>query len=506
MKKRIWTIIVCMLLITTILPITGTILAGDEGNPEIEDETSNWCVEVVDDEGNTGRYTSIDLDSFGFPHISYCREDNGGYVKYAYWNGAVWIIKTIDVGLDENFGNVLTTSIAIDSKDCPHIVYSKPPDMLKYAHWDGFTWNYSTIYTGQGIYGSVGIALDTNDNPHVSYCNGIGSFLLRYAYWNGTKWINEVVDNRKYSGFHNSISLDSKDCAHIAYTDANHKTVEYAYRDSLTSEWDLETVDMEFFGLPMYPAIDIDSKDCPHIGYYDSGYNNLMYAYKEESSSIWNTETIISNKQVGRSYSLAISDRDYPYLMYQNIDLRDLNLIYWNGTNWVNETIDSEGMVGCCSDIILDSHDIAFISYRDEGAGDLKFAFENKAPDAPSITGPPSGKVGKEFQYVFTALDLNNHDVKYYIDWGDESNSGWIGPFNSSEEITRSHTWDGEGTYTIKSKAKDIFNAESGWATLEVSMPKSRQYIDTPFIRFLEKHLQIFPILRNIIKLKWKMN
>ena len=41
MKKRIWTIIVCMLLISTILPIAGTVLAGDEENPEIEDEEDN---------------------------------------------------------------------------------------------------------------------------------------------------------------------------------------------------------------------------------------------------------------------------------------------------------------------------------------------------------------------------------------------------------------------------------------------------------------------------------
>ena len=41
MKKRILGIFVCMLLIITILPMTGTVMAGDEENPEIEDEAGD---------------------------------------------------------------------------------------------------------------------------------------------------------------------------------------------------------------------------------------------------------------------------------------------------------------------------------------------------------------------------------------------------------------------------------------------------------------------------------
>lgn len=50
MKKKIVGIYVCMLLITTILPITGTVIAGDEENPEIEDEAGDRffsCLDVI---------------------------------------------------------------------------------------------------------------------------------------------------------------------------------------------------------------------------------------------------------------------------------------------------------------------------------------------------------------------------------------------------------------------------------------------------------------------------
>ena len=41
MQKKIICILVSMLLISTTLPIAGTVLAGDEENPEIEDETGD---------------------------------------------------------------------------------------------------------------------------------------------------------------------------------------------------------------------------------------------------------------------------------------------------------------------------------------------------------------------------------------------------------------------------------------------------------------------------------
>jgi len=464
-------------------------------------ETSNWWTEIVDDEGVTGKYTSIDLDSNGYPHISYCREDNKGYVKYAYWNGADWNIYTIDEGLDDTYGNVLTTSIAIDSNDFPHIVYEKPHDIIKYAYWNGNSWEYTTVYEGQGILGSVGIALDSNDLPHVSYCDGIGSFFLRYAHVVDSKWVNEIVDNSKYSGFHNSISIDSDDGVHIAYSNINEKEIRYAYKDDLTLQWKLETVDNDIFDTPNYPAIDIDSQNRPHIGYYDAGvgYNYLKYAYKDSSSSNWAVETIISDKQVGFSYSLAISSQDDPYLMYQNIESKDLELIYWKETEWITEIIDFKGMVGCCSNIVLAPHEIPFISYRDEEFGNLKFAFKNISPKAPSIDGPLKEKIGKEIEYTFFSSDLNNHPIEYRIDWGDNTGELQIGPFPSGEAVNANHTWSEKGDYTIRVKAIDVYNAESEWSTLQVSMPKSKEFTH-PFIRFFQNHPYLFPLIRILLR------
>ena len=55
-------------------------------------------------------------------------------------------------------------------------------------------------------------------------------------------------------------------------------------------------------------------------------------------------------------------------------------------------------------------------------------------------------------------------------------------------------------------KAKDVFDEESDWGTLEVSMPKSKAINTMPlFLRFLEnffeRYLNAFPILRQLLGL-----
>jgi len=128
---------------------------------------------------------------------------------------------------------------------------------------------------------------------------------------------------------------------------------------------------------------------------------------------------------------------------------------------------------------------------------------ENEAPTAPDIDGPTSGTVGTEYEYTFTAVDPDGDDIFLWIEWGDGTveQDGWIGPYNSGEEITVSHTWSEQGTYTIGAKAKDVFDTESEWGTLEVKMPVNQQSSNSLFLRFLERFPNAFPILRLFLKL-----
>jgi len=105
-------------------------------------------------------------------------------------------------------------------------------------------------------------------------------------------------------------------------------------------------------------------------------------------------------------------------------------------------------------------------------------------PGKPTISGSSSGKIGKEYTYVVSAVDPDGSDLSYYIDWGDGSFSGWTGTISSGESLNVSHTWNEKGIYIIKAKAKNTEGIESEWSDpLEVSMPKSK-----PLPLFLEAH------------------
>ncbi len=59
----------------------------------------------------------------------------------------------------------------------------------------------------------------------------------------------------------------------------------------------------------------------------------------------------------------------------------------------------------------------------------------------------------------------------YFWEWGDGTNSGWIGPYISGKTITVSHSWAARGVYFIRVKAKDVYGYESSWSnTLKVSI------------------------------------
>ena len=95
----------------------------------------------------------------------------------------------------------------------------------------------------------------------------------------------------------------------------------------------------------------------------------------------------------------------------------------------------------------------------------------NTAPAKPTITGPAKGKPGVTYEYTIKAIDAEGQQVSYFVDWGDGNSTGWLGPYDSGEQIIVNHTWQTKETFTVKAKAKDSIGAESEWATLAVKIP-----------------------------------
>ena len=81
-----------------------------------------------------------------------------------------WSIQTVD----EN-GDGFWLSMALDSKDNPHLCYIdyvdgyyRNPTYLTYASWNGSNWLIQNVTYSSHV-GDVNLALDSNNNPHVAY-------------------------------------------------------------------------------------------------------------------------------------------------------------------------------------------------------------------------------------------------------------------------------------------------------------------------------------------------
>ena len=109
----------------------------------------------------------------------------------------------------------------------------------------------------------------------------------------------------------------------------------------------------------------------------------------------------------------------------------------------------------------------------------------NCPPTPPIISGPKSGKIKIEYKYNITLFDPNNDSMYLRVDWGDGAPGPWQGLYESYTIITFNHTWYQKGTFTIRVQAKDIYDAESDWAILTVTMPKIRT-IKLSYLQFLE--------------------
>jgi len=127
---------------------------------------------------------------------------------------------------------------------------------------------------------------------------------------------------------------------------------------------------------------------------------------------------------------------------------------------------------------------------------------DNQPPEIPIVpSGPSNVKAGETCTYTSITTDSEGDKIFYKFDWGDGSYSGWMGPYASGEMGSASHKWDNKGSYEIKVKAKDEHGDESDWSDpLSVRMPKNKQYINTPFLNFLQNFLENHPLIYQLLQ------
>jgi len=94
------------------------------------------------------------------------------------------------------------------------------------------------------------------------------------------------------------------------------------------------------------------------------------------------------------------------------------------------------------------------------------YIFISAKPTAPlQPSGPEYGSILNEYIYKTISYHPNDYQISYLWDWGDGTQSSWLGPFESGAIIEGSHIWNEEGNYNIKVKAKCENCPISGWSS-----------------------------------------
>ena len=126
----------------------------------------------------------------------------------------------------------------------------------------------------------------------------------------------------------------------------------------------------------------------------------------------------------------------------------------------------------------------------------------NNPPAQPAIPeGRSQGKIRIEHTYSSTTNDMDNDALYYFFSWGDGFDSGWLGPYNSGEEVKASHTWVEQDSYEISVIVQDDNGTKSNWSDpLQVTMPFTLMSPFSGMIQWLfHMFPHAFPIMRHLL-------
>jgi hypothetical protein len=157
---------------------------------------------------------------------------------------------------------------------------------------------------------------------------------------------------------------------------------------------------------------------------------------------------------------------------------------------------------GISTYINTDMDEIDYITveeFQPFGDPSLAIAGKSEPPEKPETPdGETSGNVNVEYTYTTSTTDPNGDQIYYYFSWGDDTTSRWVGPYESGEIGEASHTWENQGNYEIKVKAKDEHGVQSEWSDpLPIEMPRNKSFNFNYLLEWLfERFPNVFPILR----------
>ena len=236
------------------LTITGTGFQDmADRNVSYDGVNHQWAATNLDMSDQAGRWNAIDIDSNGHIHVVQIKDGNYE-IRHSVNDGTGWNSVKIN-----DCGNTYCWDIhmVIDDNDHIHLAYTTYTswaETLVYMNYDGTTWTDNTV-SSSAHFGPIGIAVDSNNHPHISYAlNGADQCGngLRIASYTGTGWSHSNVDSGSNRGCESAIVIDESDNIYIAYQDRSASKLKIATDKS--GSWDTYLVDTGTSPSQLYPG------------------------------------------------------------------------------------------------------------------------------------------------------------------------------------------------------------------------------------------------------------
>ncbi|OGS22446.1 MAG: hypothetical protein A2252_01250 [Elusimicrobia bacterium RIFOXYA2_FULL_39_19] len=378
-----------------------------------KDESNNWSVissspnaynspftfETVDGAGQTlGQYVSQAIDKSNNIHAVY--RNIAGSLFYNKRTGISWGGSVeIDPGMSKSY-----FSIAVDVNNNPHVSYVDDDNFdLKYAKYNGVAWSTYTIDSMDINGAQTSIAIDPKGNPNISYWHDyVGFQYLKFAKYDGVNWSTHTADSLHSCGTNSSLAIDAQGNAHISHYFSTDGDLKYASYDGL--QWSTSTIDANG-NVGQYTALAIGGSGDPHIAYWDSVNYDLKYA--RFTGSTWTVSTVDSSN-VGGYISIALDGSENPVIAYYESSIGNLKFARFTGSQWDISTVDSLNDAGQYTSLSIDGNGDAHIVYLDVTNSDLKAAHWTGASLAAPMGGNARGKVQSPVNFIASAVNTSS--------------------------------------------------------------------------------------------------
>ncbi|UCF49573.1 MAG: PKD domain-containing protein [Thermoplasmatales archaeon] len=464
------------------------------------------------------------------------RDNNLGYtcLTYSTDNGQTWAVPMIGTTPDDDYidgdlwndTRVFGTARYTELMNGAYIFVADLADVTNLSTMMTYYWSFPSDYGWHDMI-DVEIACDSSQNI---WNYGISSYVISTTYdlgytngptvfftdpaipWSG--WIAWPDDNLSGCA-HTDIDIDV--VTHKVYavydwlntTSGNWEIVVWTFDFTDPLNWDYhywflikETGNLRYPSVSTYDdnliilaETDQNGKKDIICYYSDDGVNDLKTVFVADSVD----DTSYPDMQ-------HVSGQKFICTYVENNNLfasmTDDGGASWGDSRWqINENDGAVVDEYKTSDLCENAKFVMWEEAHDDIDIYMDFVY-NEAPNAPEIKGTENGNPDVIYFYTLNSIDLSgDYIAEYIVDWGDGNIDTFTGPFPPGTDIEINHSWDKQGTYTITANAIDIIGDESQDGTLEVIIPRSRQFSNSVLQYFLQNHPNIYLIIRHLLGL-----